>query len=477
MGIDAINPHVKVGALTLRDRQILEILCAIDRPHRLLVLDEPTSSLLPEDTRWLHAVTRRRIADGASVLFISHMLDEVEDFCDEVSVQRNGRIVASHTSPGLDRKALVEQMIGRSLDAAFPERAVMPTTDQVTLRARDLTVGDAVRGVDLAVRPGEIVGIAALDGQGQAELFSALAGDIRPSSGAVELEGRPIRLGSPRRAIRAGISFVPADRKTSGTVLDMTIRKNISLPVLDRVSTGGIVDDRREESAVHALMDMVTLERVRLDHPVRSLSGGNQQKVSFARALASGSPALLLYDPTRGVDVGTKFELYKLIQQAAAEEQPSSCTRPRSPRSSTCVIAPWPGTADASCGSSPPTAVRVRADERRHRPGGVRMTTVSTTGRQAQAGAWLRRVAEDGIVVPAVFLVTLLAVYAARTPGALDPDQLRYTLFNASVALVLVAAGLALVVMVGGLDLSSGGVVAVVNAFLTVHYGGGVGTG
>lgn len=318
-GIAGLDPDVKVGVLSLRDRQILEILCAVDRPHSLLILDEPTSSLLPEDTRWLREITRRRVDDGAAVLFISHMLDEVEDFCDEVAVQRNGGIVALHRSPGLDRAALVEQMIGRSLDAAFPDRTPRPVDAPVTLQTHGLTVGDAVRDVDLAVHAGEIVGIAALDGQGQAELFSALAGDVRPTSGTIQVRGRTVRHGSPRSAIRSGISFVPADRKTSGTVLALSVRKNISLPVLDRSSRAGIINDRKERTAVEALMDLVDLQRERLDHSVRSLSGGNQQKVAFARACVSGSPALLLYDPTRGVDVGTKYELYKLIQQVAAE--------------------------------------------------------------------------------------------------------------------------------------------------------------
>jgi ribose transport system ATP-binding protein len=317
-GLGATDPDVMVGALSLRDRQILEIVCAVDRPHRLLILDEPTSALLPEDTSWLHAVTRRLTERGGAVMFISHMLDEVEDFCDEVSVQRNGSIIASHKSPGFDRKLLVEQMIGRSLTSAFPSRSPAPTTDQVALRIRSLTVGNVVRGVDLDVRPGEIVGVAALDGQGQETFFAALAGAVRASSGTVAVNGHRVRLRSPKQAIRAGIAYVPGDRKVSGTVLGMSIRKNISLPILGRLSRAGVMDDRREGSRVIDLMELVQLDPPRIDHLVRSLSGGNQQKVSFARAFASKSPTLLLYDPTRGVDVGTKFELYKLIQEEAA---------------------------------------------------------------------------------------------------------------------------------------------------------------
>ena len=165
--------------------------------------------------------------------------------------------------------------------------------------------------------------MAALDGQGQAELFKALAGDVRTSGGIVELLGKHDQawaaLGGRfgRAVTRAASPFVPADRKLAGTVLDLTVRKNISLPVLNRVSSGGVLRDGRENELVSRLMELVQVDAVKLDHTVRSLSGGNQQKVAFARAASSESAALLLYDPTRGVDVGTKYELYKLIHQLA----------------------------------------------------------------------------------------------------------------------------------------------------------------
>ena len=323
-GVTSLDMRAKISALSLRDRQLIEILCAVDRPHKVLILDEPTSSLLPDDTKWLLSLVRYLVARGSAVVFISHMLDEVEEFCDEVSVQRNGTIVANHDSTPLDRDLVVKQMIGRSLDAAFPEKSPLDPKAVSALRVRDVEVPGSVHGVSLDVARGEIVGVAALDGQGQAELFKALAGDVRTSGGIVELLGKQIKLGSPRRAIRAGgnkggIAFVPADRKLAGTVLDLTVRKNISLPVLNRVSPGGVLRDGRETKLVTRLMELVQVDAVKLDHTVRSLSGGNQQKVAFARAASSESAALLLYDPTRGVDVGTKYELYKLIHQLAED--------------------------------------------------------------------------------------------------------------------------------------------------------------
>jgi ribose transport system ATP-binding protein len=233
-------------------------------------------------------------------------------------------VVATHTELPLDRSAVIREMIGRSLDAAYPAKAPVRPDAAPALRVRGLRVAGVVNDVDLDIAQGEIVGVAALDGQGQSELFRTLAGDLSASGGTVELGGHAVKLGSPRRAIgsgdgQGGIAFVPADRKTSGTVLDLTVRKNISLPVLQRVSRAGVVSDRRERALVDRLMGLVQVDPVKIDHPVRSLSGGNQQKVAFARAASSKSAALLLYDPTRGVDVGTKFELYKLIHELAAE--------------------------------------------------------------------------------------------------------------------------------------------------------------
>lgn len=320
-GVSSLDMSARVASLSLRDRQLMEILCAVDRPHKVLILDEPTSSLLPEDTKWLLSIVRLLASRGSAIVFISHMLDEVEEFCDEVSVQRNGAVVANHTSALLDRDAVVREMIGRSLDAAFPEKGAVLPDAPTALRVRDLAVTGAVHGVSLDVARGEILGVAALDGQGQSELFRALAGELRIASGTVELLGQKVKLGSPSRAIRAGggggIAFVPADRKTSGTVLDWTVRKNISLPVLETFTRGGVVRDGREAQIVSRLMELVRVDAVKLDQPVRSLSGGNQQKVAFARAASSNSAALLLYDPTRGVDVGTKYELYKLIHELA----------------------------------------------------------------------------------------------------------------------------------------------------------------
>jgi ribose transport system ATP-binding protein len=188
----------------------------------------------------------------------------------------------------------------------------------VVLRAESVGTKRQLRDLDLSIRAGEIVGVAGLDGQGQEEVFEVLAGVRRRSTGTIQLNGAPFRASSPAGALRPGkgahgISFVPAERKTLGAILDMSIRKNIALSILRKVTTGFWINDAKEESRVRNLMRSVQVDETKIDDPVRSLSGGNQQKVVFAKALANDSDVLLLFDPTRGVDVGTKYEIYRLI--------------------------------------------------------------------------------------------------------------------------------------------------------------------
>lgn len=321
-GLESVDMSTRVSNLSLRDKQLVEILSAVNRPHEVLILDEPTSALLPDDTVWLQATVSKLTSRGSAVIFISHMLDEVEQFCHEVSVQRNGQIVSSVPMKGFVRTKAIEQMIGRSLEFAYPNKPVLPADAPVRLEATGVQVRNAVRGVDFSIRAGEILGVAGLDGQGQSELFAALAGDLPMKGGEVKLRGKKLKLKSPRHAFRSGgeaggISLVPAERKTHGVILDMSVRKNIGLPALASMSKLGIVSEKRESSRVKELMDAVQVLANKIDDPVRSLSGGNQQKVVFAKAIVNDVQVVLLFDPTRGVDVGTKHELYKLIGKLA----------------------------------------------------------------------------------------------------------------------------------------------------------------
>ncbi|UCR88188.1 sugar ABC transporter ATP-binding protein [Mycetocola spongiae] len=322
-GLHDLPVSSPIASLSLRDRQLVEILGAVVREPRVLILDEPTSSLLPEDTAWLHGVLRRLSAGGCATLFISHMLDEVEAFCDSVTVQRNGRHIATVPIAEFSRPAAIEQMIGRSFGAAYPPKTPAAADAAPLLETRDLRAAHGLTSATLTLGEGEIVGVAGLEGQGQRELFEVLAGALRKTGGSIVFAGEPRRIHSPRAALRlgkrrGGIAFVPPERKTQGLVLDLSVRKNTALTVLSRVSRAGFISRRRESALVEKTLRAVDVNLDRLDTPVRALSGGNQQKVVFARAIVTDPRVLLLYDPTRGVDIGTKFELYALIQQVAA---------------------------------------------------------------------------------------------------------------------------------------------------------------
>lgn len=317
-GIASIDAASRLDALSLRDQQLAEILCAVNRPHQVLILDEPTSALLPADVDWLERVIARVTASGGAVVIITHMLEEIERFCHEIYVQRNGRMVDQVSRETYDRTTVIEQMIGRSLESAYPELPEWDPSAPEVLRVESVSTKRQLHDFTLSIRAGEIVGVAGLDGQGQEEIFEVLAGARRTSGGSVQLNGVQLHAHSPAGALRPGkgapgISLVPAERKTLGAILDMSIRKNIALPILRRVTTGLWINDAKEESKVRNLMRAVQVDEAKIDDPVRSLSGGNQQKVVFAKALASDSDVLLLFDPTRGVDVGTKYEIYRLI--------------------------------------------------------------------------------------------------------------------------------------------------------------------
>jgi ribose transport system ATP-binding protein len=313
----------RVGSMSLRDQQLAEILCALNRPHDVLILDEPTSALLPQDVNWLLSVVKKVVETGGTVLLITHMLEEIERFCDEIYVQRNGAIVGHLQKIDYRRNEVIELMIGRSLETAFPVRSANPEGDEFLLEAHDISTRGLLREVSLGIRRGEILGVAGLDGQGQQDLFSALSGEVRIITGSILLQGKKMKLTSPGRALRpgnksGGIALVPAERKTHGAILEMSIRKNVALPVLRKFARFYGRSDKAEGLAVQDLLASVDVDTSKSQMPVGSLSGGNQQKVVFARALASDSEVLLLFDPTRGVDVGTKHEIYKLIGRYAA---------------------------------------------------------------------------------------------------------------------------------------------------------------
>ena len=316
-----IDVRAEVRSLDLPTRQKIEIARAISHKPRIMLLDEPTASLSARDVDWLGTIIEQLTRDGTTIIFISHRLQEVRRLCSALTILRNGRSVGSHTIDAISDNDVIELMIGRSLAAAFPRkpRGPKPTfEDRPALAVRDLRLR-GVNGVSLDLWQRRITGLGGLDGMGQRELFLALFGLADIESGSIAVNGNQVTIGSPADAINAriGISMVPEDRKGEGLFLDLNGRQNIALPSLGRFTRWGLVQSRAEEAAVRSVLDLVQVVPRALWSLAREFSGGNQQKIVFAKWLLAGSRILLLYDPTRGVDVGTKAEIYHLVREFA----------------------------------------------------------------------------------------------------------------------------------------------------------------
>jgi ribose transport system ATP-binding protein len=315
-----IDPDRKIRELALSDRQVVEIARALARRPRILVLDEATSSLPASETEWLIETARRLAAEGTLVIYISHRLKEVREVADRVTVLRSGRTVLSSQVGEISDDRLIEAMLGRKPRRLYPPPIRPPSAD-VACRLEEVSVGSsAVDGVSFELRQGEVLGIGGLQGHGQSELLLGLFG-VLPVHGRIEVGGRTVRIRSPRAALRAGfgLALVPEDRKREGLLLDKTLRQNVSLAVLPQVSSWGVLQNAAEDRLARDSMDRLN---VRADGPqqrVDTLSGGNQQKIVIAKLLAVGARILLFHDLTRGVDVGTKAEIFSLTRELAAD--------------------------------------------------------------------------------------------------------------------------------------------------------------
>jgi ribose transport system ATP-binding protein len=310
-------PDRLVRSLSLTERQIVEIAKALSRSPKVLILDEASSALPPRETNWLLGLARSLADAGSLVVFISHRLAEVRAISDRITVFRNGRTVSSYEASKVADAGLIADMLGRRLERLFPEKRAS-AGGPVALKVRNLTQSNVLRNVDLDVHAGEILGISGLQGHGQRELFLSLFGAL-PATGIVEVQGRPVKLTSPRRALHAGVALVPEDRRHEGLLLTKTVSSNLSLSVVSRFSRFGLLNRHLESRLVHKMVEALKIKAETPDQLVGTLSGGNQQKVVFGKILLTEAKILLLHDPTRGVDVGTKSEIFELMKRLTAE--------------------------------------------------------------------------------------------------------------------------------------------------------------
>ncbi|MEH1098472.1 sugar ABC transporter ATP-binding protein [Micromonospora sp. CPCC 205561] len=316
VGLD-ISPRVRVGRLGIAQMQLVEIARSLSADCRLLVMDEPTATLTPREVSRLFDILRQLTAQGVAVVYISHHLEEIFDIGDRVTVLRNGRHVATQELAGLTPADLVRLMVGRDLAHEYPP--VLPrNVGEELLRVDELRVTPTAPAISLSVRAGEVVGVAGLVGSGRTEAMRAIFGADRPAAGRITMRGVPVRPGSPGSAIRRGISFLTEDRKSQGLVLDLPIAANVSLASIGKVSRAGLLRRSAEAASASDLSRRLRVKATGVRQHPRALSGGNQQKVVLGRWLAADSDLLIVDEPTRGIDVGARYEIHQLLLDLAA---------------------------------------------------------------------------------------------------------------------------------------------------------------
>ncbi len=319
LGLEHIDLTAEIRDLDLAVKQKLEIARALYRKPRILLLDEPTSTLSGRDVDWLGALIESERQRGTTIVFISHRLREVRDFCETLTVLRNGQHIATDRVEAVSDDEVIRMIVGHSIGQVFPDRPTAKAQGAEVLRVENLKTAGRLEEVSLSLKSGEILGVAGLQGMGQLDLFLACFGAAEVTGGRLFVDDKPVVIASPVDAVNAkiGISLVPEDRKTEALFLKLSGTHNASLPVIDRFTRFGLIDQAAEQSAVRRVFRRVQVDERALWTRAGAFSGGNQQKIAVAKWLLAESRVLLLFDPTRGVDVGTKQEIYRLMRAYA----------------------------------------------------------------------------------------------------------------------------------------------------------------
>jgi len=317
VGVTDVHPLARVRDLPLSRRQMVEIAKALARAPKILILDEATSALAAADVASVFGVLRQLRDRGLAIIFISHRMHEIAEIADDCSVYRNGCRVSTFRAGSKTPTEIVEMMIGRDYRSVFPPRPAHKPSEPPALKVTNLSWAGRLRDIDLEIRPGEVVGLGGLDGQGQRELLLALFGALTGVRGTVAVDGEEVVLSSPlsTRLRGGGIALVPEDRKTEGLMLSMSVRDNLSFAAIGQLSRLGVIDRKAEEAAIASMIQLLRIRADGIDGPVAALSGGNQQKVVMARALATDPNVLVLIDPTAGVDVKSKEALLSVVDR------------------------------------------------------------------------------------------------------------------------------------------------------------------
>jgi len=314
-----LNPRARVSSLTVAKQQMVEIAKALSLNAEVLIMDEPTAALTQAEIQELFRIIRQMRAKGVGIVYISHRLEELKQISDRITVMRDGRYIDTVPTPDASIDQIISMMVGRTIYEASPEIPDNGHSD-VMLEVRNLNRGRVLQGINFSVKRGEIVGFAGLMGAGRTEVARAIFGADRMTSGKLILSGKQKSIPSSRAAVSSGIGLVPEDRKNHGVILGMKVRENVTMPSINKVTTLlGVIRARTERGIVADLIDKLSIKTSGMDAAVADLSGGNQQKVALAKWLSKTCDLLILDEPTRGVDVGAKVEIYNLINDLAAQ--------------------------------------------------------------------------------------------------------------------------------------------------------------
>jgi rhamnose transport system ATP-binding protein len=312
-----IDPHTKARDLSVAQQQVVEIARSLSINAKVLIMDEPTSSLTLREVDELFAIVRQLRDAGTAVVFISHRLEELFAVADRVTILRDGAYVGTREMAGIGTDEMIRLMVGRSLGELFPKQHVEPGA--VVLEAEGLGVEGAFSGVSFQLRRGEIVGMSGLIGAGRTNVARAIFGTDPATAGTIKLDGKPVTIKTPDEAMALGIGYVPEDRKEHGLVLEMSIADNVTLPILSRFARLGWLDQGRALVQAKESAQQLEVKMTGVDQRAQQLSGGNQQKVVLAKWLGTKPRVLILDEPTRGIDVGTKAAVHRLMSNLAAE--------------------------------------------------------------------------------------------------------------------------------------------------------------
>jgi ribose transport system ATP-binding protein len=464
LGIE-IDPHRPVRELSLAERQSVEIARALWLDPAVLILDEPTTGLDPTEVSRLFTILRNLRAQGKAIVFISHRLPEVLTITDRVTVMKDGAIVGTVDTATTTEDTLVRMMVGREMSTAFPpkaQEAPRPCLEVTNLRSH------AIHGVTFTIGGGEIVGLGGIQGNGQRAIARALAG-LEPAEGTIQFDGKTIRLASPRGAVARGIVYLSSDRRGESMFLPLSVRENMSAPHLAELTQLGVVSSQKENSVVQGVIDQLRIQTPSAEQTVEFLSGGNQQKVVVGRWLISKPRVYIFDEPTQGVDVGTKLELYRIIRQLAAEgaavlvlstdtlELIGLCDRILVVADGRIVdtVTAAEATEERVVGSAV-TAQRVGAGD------GNTAAQVEAAPKPAKGYNWfLQRYGSAFLVFG---LLLLMALYTqTQSEYFLRPRNLSNLAIQVT-PLAIVAVGMMATILLGGIDLSVGPTMSLVTA-------------